>query len=186
VPSGYRRRGELTADARVARFCERVGDYRATVERVTEVAPAVEAACAAHAVRTLLVPDGVPGAWRPSSVALVADCDLSPRELDAVDATLTGCTVAVAESGTIVLTADAHEGRRAVTLVPDIHLCVVRAEQVVELLPEAFERLAALGRERRPITFVSGPSATSDIELRRVEGVHGPRTLVVFVVEEEE
>src|SRR5262249_61414189 len=103
---------------------------------------------------------------------------LCPRELEAADGALRGCTVAAAETGTIVLTAAPHEGRRALTLVPDLHVCVVREEQVVELVPEAFDALAGT---TRPVTFVSGPSATSDIELNRVEGVHGPRTLVVLV-----
>ncbi|MGZ4441413.1 MAG: LutC/YkgG family protein, partial [Gaiellaceae bacterium] len=113
---------------------------------------------------------------------LVEDTQLDPHSLDELDGVLTGCTVAVAETGTIVLTAAPDEGRRAITLVPDLHLCLVDESQIVELVPEAVARLAGAVRERRPITLVSGPSATSDIELDRVEGVHGPRTLVVLVV----
>jgi L-lactate dehydrogenase complex protein LldG len=115
-------------------------------------------------------------------VGHIEDTGLTAAELDQVDGALTGCTAAVAETGTIILTAQRHEGRRALTLVPDLHICVVRESQIVELLPEALEALR--GSEQRPITFVSGPSATSDIELSRVEGVHGPRTLVVLVVKE--
>ena len=125
------------------------------------------------------VPPGLPPSWRPPDA--VEDHGLSPRELDALDGVLTGCTVAIAETGTLVLAGGPSEGRRALTLVPDLHVCVVRAEQVVETVPEAFDALRGL--ERRPLTFVSGPSATSDIELERVEGVHGPRTLVVLIVQ---
>src|SRR5207302_5030261 len=100
----------------------------------------------------------------------------SPRELDGLDGVVTGCTLAIAETGTLVLAAGAAEGRRALTLVPDLHICVVGRDRVVELVPEAFDRLGELvRRERRPLTFVSGPSATSDLELSRVEGGHGPR-----------
>jgi L-lactate dehydrogenase complex protein LldG len=107
---------------------------------------------------------------------------LSARALDALDGVITGCTVAIAQTGTIALTGGQHEGRRALSLVPDLHICIVEQRQIVEIVPEAVALLGDLvARERRPITLVSGPSATSDIELSRVEGVHGPRTLVVLV-----
>jgi L-lactate dehydrogenase complex protein LldG len=180
VPRAYRRAGSLGLDERVALFVERVGEYRADVHRVNadEIAATVETVGAGR----LAVAPGAPAAWRPAGVELVEDTGLTAAELDRVDGALTGCTAAVAETGTIVLTAQPHEGRRALTLVPDLHICVVRETQVVELLPEAIDALR--GAESRPITFVSGPSATSDIELSRVEGVHGPRTLVVLVVKE--
>ena len=125
-------------------------------------------------------PAGLPAAWRPDGS--IEDSGLTPHELDAVDGVITGCSVAIAETGTIVLTAAPSEGRRAITLVPDLHICIVEAAQIVELVPEAIARLEDAVRERRPLTFISGPSATSDIELSRVEGVHGPRTLVVLVI----
>ena len=107
---------------------------------------------------------------------------LANEALDTVDGVLTGCCAAIAETGTIVLDGGARQGRRALTLVPDLHLCVVEVDQIVGTVPEAVERLAPAARERRPFTFISGPSATSDIELSRVEGVHGPRRLEVFIV----
>jgi L-lactate dehydrogenase complex protein LldG len=140
--------------------------------------------CAARNATRLVVPDGIPSEWRRASVELLDDHGLSARELDMVDGALTGCTVAIAETGTIVLAAGAAEGRRAISLVPDLHICIVYELQIVELLPEAVARLADEGLERRPLTLISGPSATSDIELSRVEGVHGPRDLVVLVVKE--
>ena len=184
VTRGYRRAGTLAAETRTALFCERAGEYRADVQRVHAVADAVAAACRERGARRLAVPQGLPQHWRPAELELVEDAGLTPRELDAVDGVLTGCTLAIAETGTIVLTAAPHEGRRALTLVPDLHVCVVREPQIVELVPEAFAALA--GSERRPLTFISGPSATSDIELSRVEGVHGPRDLVVLVVPDPE
>jgi L-lactate dehydrogenase complex protein LldG len=181
IPTEFRSRGTLDPSMRVARFCERVGDYRAEVRRVTDVAEAVAAAARERAATRFVVPAGLPHTWRPAELELADDAGFSPTELDRMDGVITGCTVAIAETGTIVLSGDAHEGRRAITLVPDLHICVVDEAQIVELVPEAFLRLAELGMQARPITFISGPSATSDIELSRVEGVHGPRDLVVLV-----
>ena len=176
----YRRAG---GGAPVELFAERVADYRAeillTAPGAIKVRAAIERALAAHGAVRIGVPPGLPPEWRPATVDVVEDDGLSPRELDALDGVVTGCTVGIAETGTIVLAAGPAEGRRALTLVPDLHVCVVREEQIVELVPEAFAALAAYSR--RPLTFVSGPSATSDIELSRVEGVHGPRRLVVVI-----
>jgi L-lactate dehydrogenase complex protein LldG len=184
IPRTYRREGN--GAELVERFCDRVADYRADVRRLapSEVPRVVAETCGRHGCRRLVIPPGLPPDWRPEGVELVEDAGLAPRELDAVDGVVTGCTVAIAETGTIVLAAGPREGRRAITLVPDLHVCVVAAEQIVELVPEAIAILGNLvARERRPLTLVSGPSATSDIELSRVEGVHGPRTLVVLVTE---
>jgi L-lactate dehydrogenase complex protein LldG len=189
VPRAYRRVGELDADARRKLFAHRVADYRADVRLVEagDVAGAVAAACLErHAVR-IGVPAGAPAEWRSESLDLVEDRSLTARELDALDGVVTGCTVAIAETGTIVLAGGPAEGRRALSLVPDLHVCVIRSEQIVELVPEAVEILGSLvARERLPLTFISGPSATSDIELSRVEGVHGPRNLVALIATEEQ
>jgi L-lactate dehydrogenase complex protein LldG len=180
VPRAYRRAGTLDEAGRIELLRDRLVDYRAEVREVEDVGAAVAEVCAAHGASRVGVPPGLPQAWRPDGA--VEDHAMTPRELDALDGVVTGCTLAIAETGTLVLAAGPVEGRRALTLVPDLHVCVVEADQVVELVPEAFDRLDELaGGERRPLTFVSGPSATSDIELSRVEGVHGPRRLVVLI-----
>jgi L-lactate dehydrogenase complex protein LldG len=171
----------------LARFAERLALQHVAVRRVAvdEVAAAVAAICAERGVRRLGVPPALPGAWRPAGVGVdvVEDHGLAPAELDALDAALTGCTLAIAETGSLVLAAGPADGRRALSLVPDILLCVVREDQVEPDLPAAMPRIAGVVRDAgRPVVFVSGPSATSDIELQRVEGVHGPRQLVVFLV----
>jgi L-lactate dehydrogenase complex protein LldG len=162
----------------VAVFAERAAEYRATVTRARDVAAAATEICARHGARRLCVPPGLPDAWRPDGVELVADDGLDPRALDGLDGALTGCAVAIAETGTFVLDGAGRSGRRALTLVPDLHVCVVEAAQVVGSVPEA---VAALAGTTTPLTFVAGPSATSDIELDRVEGVHGPRRLEIVI-----
>jgi L-lactate dehydrogenase complex protein LldG len=182
----YRRTGDLDAEQRVELFCRRAAEYRAEVRRVAggELHTAIASICARRDATRLIIPPGLPDPWRSTSVELVEDHGQSARELDRYDGALTGCTVAIAETGTIILAGGPAEGRRVLTLVPDLHVCVVLERLIVELLPEALAKLAADGLERRPLTFISGPSATSDIELSRVEGVHGPRDLVVIVVKE--
>jgi L-lactate dehydrogenase complex protein LldG len=184
VPRGYRRDGVSTREAVVAAFVDRVAEYRAIARRTTNglLREAIEAACTRRGVRRLVMADDAPAAWRPTDVELLVDRGLSNDALDRSDGVLTGCRLAIAQTGTIVLDGGAGQGRRAISLVPDYHLCVVREEQIVELVPEAIARLHESARQGRPITFISGPSATSDIELHRIEGVHGPRTLEVLVV----
>jgi L-lactate dehydrogenase complex protein LldG len=163
-------------------FEQRVNDYKATVRRcrLEEVPAAIATTLAERLARKVVVPAGLPAAWA-GAVALPYDDDplLDVDVLDTLDGVLTSCAVAIAETGTIVLDASDGQGRRALSLVPDYHLTVVRAEQIVPGLPDAIARLDP----NRPLTWISGPSATSDIELSRVEGVHGPRTLDVIVVE---
>ncbi|GGF46473.1 hypothetical protein GCM10011519_20560 [Marmoricola endophyticus] len=153
-------------------FAERVADYEAVVERCApeEVTERVAARVAGLRV---VVPDGLPFAVAGS----VADDGLVAADLDALDGVVTTATVGIAETGTIVLDHGPGQGRRALTLVPDLHVCVVRADQVVADVPDAVRRLDPA----RAQTWISGPSATSDIELSRVEGVHGPRTLHVLL-----
>jgi L-lactate dehydrogenase complex protein LldG len=185
VAREYRRAGELSAEQRVALFAQRVADYRAEVRHVgaAVVAAAVDEACAAYGLRRVVVPSQLPVQWRPTGVAVVVDEGLSARELDVIDGAVTGCAAAIAETGTLVLDGGQRSGRRLITLVPDHHICIVGADQVTELVPEAIAAVAPAVRERRaPITLVSGPSASSDIELSRVEGVHGPRHLLVLIV----
>ena len=161
-------------------FTERVADYRAVVERCSvDDLPARLATALGE--RTVVVPDGLSldlDAARAGGARLVPDTALTWAELDAVDAVVTEARVGIAETGTIVLDHGPGQGRRAITLVPDHHVCVVRADQVVADVQDA----VALLDPRRPHTWISGPSATSDIELDRVEGVHGPRHLHVLVV----
>jgi L-lactate dehydrogenase complex protein LldG len=163
----------------VVRFAERVSDYRATVREAEALAATIVRVCAEHDARRLGVPAGLLEGWRPDGLELVEDDGLSAQELDALDGAVTGCALAIAETGTIVLDGGERSGRRALTLVPDLHLCLVERSQVVATVPEA---IRALEGARGPFTFVSGPSATSDIELDRVEGVHGPRRLEVLLV----
>jgi L-lactate dehydrogenase complex protein LldF len=184
IPRDYRRRSNRSRDARVALFAERVSEYRATTvlasaERVSAV---IAERCRAHGAGRVVISSGLPDAWRPARVELVTDEGLTPEALDSVDGAISGCAVAIAETGTIVLDGGTAQGRRAITLVPDYHLCVVSGDQIVDLVPEAVEQLAGGVREGRSLTFVAGPSATSDIELNRVEGVHGPRRLDVVIV----
>jgi L-lactate dehydrogenase complex protein LldG len=185
VPRSYRGAGEPVDFDPVERFCEIVADYDATVHRVDEAGllDALGETCRVRGATRLVVPPGAP--WDVAGVELVVDDPpLGPRDLDALDGVLTGCAAAIAQTGTIVLDGAGESGRRAITLVPDLHLCVVRAGQVVPAVPDAIAAVAPAVGDGRPVTFVSGPSATADIELIRVQGVHGPRTLDVFVVEE--
>jgi L-lactate dehydrogenase complex protein LldG len=181
VDRGYRTTGDHPPGSPevLDLFEHRLVDYRASVTR-TAGAPVGDAVAATLAGLGLdgpvLLAPGLPGDWVADGVR--DDGALPPADLDRMAAVVTACNVGCAETGTIVLDGSPDQGRRAITLVPDVHVCVVRAEQVVHSVPEMLARV----EPTRPLTLVSGPSATSDIELDRVEGVHGPRTLAVVLV----
>lgn len=166
----------------VERFAERVADYRADVVRcaAADVGVVVADVLRRHEATTMAVAAGVSAAWRTAAVAWREDPPTAAA-LDAVDGVLSAAALAIAETGTLVLDHGPDQGRRALTLVPDLHVCVIAGTQVVATVPEAVRRLRPRAAAGAPITLVSGPSATSDIELVRVEGVHGPRRLVVVL-----
>jgi L-lactate dehydrogenase complex protein LldG len=186
VARDYRLTETVEHEAVVECFAERVAEYKVSVQRIEEaaLAGAIAAACAEHDVRRLAIPGDLPASWLPTGVELLRDeGTLTYDQLDASDGVLTGCALGIAQTGTIILDGGTHQGRRVITLLPDYHLCIVFEDQIVNLVPEAIAHLnEAVLRYRRPITFISGPSATSDIELNRVEGVHGPRTLNALLV----
>jgi L-lactate dehydrogenase complex protein LldG len=165
----------------VALFVDRLTDYKATVYRTDAAALAQTLTTVLESDASVVLPPGAPLEWREACRDVRIDGDpapLSAAELDGITAVVTGCRVAIAETGTIVLDAGLDQGRRVLTLVPDHHVVVVHTEQIVMSVPESLTRLDP----SRPLTFISGPSATSDIEFKRVEGVHGPRVLDVIVV----
>jgi L-lactate dehydrogenase complex protein LldG len=175
IPRDYRTESDDGIDA----FIARLHHYEAHTRRVSEgqLEAGVRTALREQGVERVVAPEGVPEPWLRGIEALRDDPPLDPHTLDRSDGVVTTCAVAIAETGTIVLDGSAGMGRRALTLVPDYHLCVVRADQLVGSVPEALARLDPV----RPLTFVSGPSATVDIEMVRVGGVHGPRRLEVIV-----
>ncbi|MEU0551749.1 LUD domain-containing protein [Micromonospora sp. NPDC005979] len=174
VPRHYRR----TADADLDQLAQRLTDYRAQVHRVPEAAVADTIADILPAGGTVVVPPGLAPAWLPATVTALPDDGLDHARIGAADGVVTAAAVAVAQTGTVVLDGSPDQGRRVLSLLPDLHVCVVRADQVVATVPEALARLTP----QRPLTWISGPSATSDIELIRVEGVHGPRRLHILLL----
>ncbi|MGV9852915.1 LutC/YkgG family protein [Streptomyces sp. NPDC003442] len=181
----HRVHGDRTAARTADLLAENLADYRALVHRAdtpSSLPGLIARLLADRGATSVAVPPGLPDSWLsavPDAVRRVPDtAELTPHDLDAVSSVVTGCAVAIAETGTVVLDAAPDQGRRRITLVPDHHICVIRVpDQVVDSVPEALERLDPA----RPLTWISGPSATSDIELDRVEGVHGPRTLEVIL-----
>jgi L-lactate dehydrogenase complex protein LldG len=177
----YRREMGLARDEVVERFVDRVRDYGATVVVTDDPAAAVADALGREGASRVGVPPDLDANLLPQGVELVRDESLDPRVLDGLDGAVTTCASGCADTGTIALDGGPGQGRRALSLVPDLHVCVIRADAIVETVPGLVAALEPSAREGRPIVLVSGPSATSDIELERVEGVHGPRRLVVVV-----
>jgi L-lactate dehydrogenase complex protein LldG len=185
IARAYRQEGTLDSECRLNLFAERLQDYDAVMHRCLEenVAGKIAQVLASRNKRRLLVARDVPASWRPEGFNFVEDQGLRYSAIDHSEGVLTTCAVAIAVTGTIVLRHSSDEGRRALSLIPDYHLCIVRASQLVETVPEGIRIMRSF--DRFPITTISGPSATSDIEMTRIKGVHGPRTLeVVFVTSE--
>lgn len=185
----YRTTSDASTEALTELLIDRLVDYRALVRRcsVDDLAATIAAALTDRGIQTIVVPSGLNSSWMESLSVDVVTEGLSPddqitvAQLEGSDGVITGCAVAIAETGTLILDGSAGQGRRVLTLIPDYHLCVVFPDQIVADVPQGLARLEAT----RPLTMISGPSATSDIELNRVEGVHGPRTLEVIIVGEE-
>jgi L-lactate dehydrogenase complex protein LldG len=185
----YRTTSDSSEEALTELMIDRLVDYRALIRQCTadDLAETIADALADRGAHTVVVPSGLDSTWTAGlsgsvlTDGLLAHYQRTVSELDGVDGVITGCAVAVAETGTLILDGSPGQGRRVLTLIPDYHLCVVFPDQIVADIPEALARLEAT----RPLTMISGPSATSDIELNRVEGVHGPRTLEVIIVRDE-
>jgi L-lactate dehydrogenase complex protein LldG len=197
ISRDYVRRGDMTASARLERFIERLKEYDAEVAECEPggLAATITAVLAASGRHRFVAPSGIPGewyveaAWKIDGLEFTFDHGLAIEEIEQAEGVVTGCFCGVADSGTIVLHHGPAEGRRVLTLLPDWHLCVVRASQVVETLPEYFDRCQVSGvKDQDPeglpklVTWISGPSATADIEMTRIKGVHGPRFLNVILV----
>lgn len=191
IPRGYRRATTMSPEQRLEQLVDRLVDYKANVVVVPAASAPAKLAELLAGSASIAVPHGLPAEWLSElsaagnddggTLTVLVDSPERPLgidELDAVDAVVTAAAVAVSETGTIMLDGSPSQGRRAISLVPDRHICLLRAGDIVEVLPEAVARLDATA----PQTWISGPSATSDIELERVEGVHGPRTLDVIIL----
>jgi L-lactate dehydrogenase complex protein LldG len=185
----YRTTSDSSAEVLTELLIDRLVDYRALVRQCSadDLAGTIAGALADRGAHTVVVPSGLDSSWTAGfsgsvlTDGLLAHYQRTVSELDGVDGVVTGCAVAIAETGTLILDGSPGQGRRVLTLIPDYHLCVVLPDQIVADVPQALARLEAT----QPLTMISGPSATSDIELNRVEGVHGPRTLEVIIVQNE-
>lgn len=181
IPRHYRRIGTLDLEERLALFDERLRHYNGTpFYSAGDVRAGIGDILGLRSKHILIVPPAFPMEWRPSGFMFIPDENLSKDQLNFNDGVVTLCTLGIATTGTVVLESSREHGRRAATLIPDYHLCVLRKEDVVEIVPEAMRKLEV--SKHAPLTFFSGPSATVDIEMTRVRGVHGPRTLDVLIV----
>ncbi len=182
LPRAYRQTGVLDEAGRIDLFEQRIRHYNANTYRSCgEIRLDIAQILTERRKRVLIVPSGLPESWLPARFMFIVDDEkLNNDQLNSSDGVVTRCTLGIALTGTIVLESGPDQGRRAATLIPDYHLCILRKEDIVEFVPEAFERLDPA--RTQPLTFISGPSATVDIEMTRVRGVHGPRTLDVLIV----
>jgi L-lactate dehydrogenase complex protein LldG len=182
ITRDYRHHGQLGNEEILNLFASRLQDYDAGVYLCAsdDIPQTVAAAMAARGMNSLLRPSDLPEQWMPASHHFPVVDGLSYEEIDRAEGVITSCVAAIAFTGTIILRHSVGDGRRALTLIPDYHLCIVFTSQVVETVPEGFAMLK--GMETMPLTTVSGPSATADIEMNRVKGVHGPRFLDVILV----
>lgn len=182
IPRTYVQSTSHELNQHLALLTDRLRDYDATVYRCTpnDISETIREALIARGKKRILVPVGFPGKWLPPNVDFVVDRGLSYEEINVMEGVVTGSALAIAFTGTIVLRHSAEEGRRALTLIPDYHLCVVQGQDVVQTVPEAIRKMALFGAA--PVTTIAGPSATADIEMTRIKGVHGPRTLDVILV----
>lgn len=183
IPRTYGQQSSLSHEEILALLTERLVDYNAAVVPCTgdTVPSAIGSALQHHDARRVLIPPDFPQHLLPEGFEVVSDVNLAPAELDQCDAAVTLGALGVAETGTLVLEGIGGQGRRATTLVPDVHVCVLSAGDVVHTVPEAFARLASAAT--LPLTFFSGPSATADIEMTRIKGVHGPRHLHILLLQ---
>ncbi len=182
IPRNYRQNSTLTSSEKMALLEDRLQDYGAGVHHAesSQLASAIATVLHQRNKKRILVPRDISTAWLPAGFTFVPDENASYEAMDACDGVLTGCLLAIASTGTLALCHEHGQGRRALTLIPDYHLCVVESSAVVETVPEAIHLLES--RKQHPITLISGPSATADIEMTRIQGVHGPRVLdVVFI-----
>jgi len=183
IPRHYTRTGSLNHEAVVSLLIDRLVDYDSEVVRVTStgVAEAIATLLAKSNETRLIVPAGLPPEWLPTGLELLRDNPpLANETIETAHAVLTGCEIAVASTGTLILRHGPAQGRRVLSLLPDHHICLVREDQIVETIPEAFARIADATTDA--LTTISGPSATSDIEMTRIRGVHGPRRLSVILL----
>lgn len=171
---------------RLELFAHRVAEYKAWVGRCTTegIVQAIAERLTIRGKKRMVIPVDLPAGWLPAGIEFIRDTQLDRTVIAGMDGVLSGAALGIAQTGTIVLDGGAYQGRRMISLLPDYHLCIIRAQDIVGVVPEAFALLATTMQiPMQPYTLISGPSATSDIELNRVEGVHGPRTLDVFIVE---